>query len=118
MAMAERSTDRSPSISSASTEAERFDDKTEKRALMSSQDEDYKLKTPEELEDMEEDIERAELLAPPPEEKAKAAESSIRSSVIWMVVNTLATIGIVSFSQTNKSQNFYSSIHTTIHTTI
>ncbi|APA07765.1 hypothetical protein sscle_03g025350 [Sclerotinia sclerotiorum 1980 UF-70] len=93
--MAERSTDRSASISSASSEAERFDDKNEKHTLMGSQDGDYKLRTPEELEDMEEDIERAELLAPPPEQKPKAPESSVRSSIIWMVVNTLATIGIV-----------------------
>lgn len=91
--MADRSTDRLASISSASTE-ERFDDKTEKRALMGSQDGDYNLRTPEELE---EDIERADLLAPPPEDKPKAPESSVRSAIIWMVVNTLATIGIVSF---------------------
>lgn len=88
--MAERS-------ASASTE-DRFDDKTEKRALMDAQDGDYNLRTPEELEHMEEDIERADLLAPPPEDKPKAPESSVRSAVIWMVVNTLATIGIVSFS--------------------
>lgn len=99
--MAERSTDRSVSGSSASTDPERFDDKTENPSFMGSHGQDYKLKTPEELEDMEEDIERADLLAPPPEEKTKAPESSVKSAIIWMVVNTLATIGIVSFSSSS-----------------
>ncbi|PBP17425.1 solute carrier family 35 member E3 [Diplocarpon rosae] len=55
-----------------------------------------KLKTPEELETGD-DIERAELL-PAVDEKAASQpkqETSTRQAVTWMVVNTLATIGIV-----------------------
>jgi solute carrier family 35 protein E3 len=93
--MTERAIDREPSISSSVTEAETFDDNEKNR---SSTDGGFvNLKSPEEME-IGDDVERAELLPeehekPPP---AKQPETSMRSSVIWMVVNTLATIGIVS----------------------
>lgn len=92
--MTERATDREPSISSSVTEAEAFD---ENEKSSSSTDGGFvNLKSPEEME-IGDDVERAELLPgdhekPPP---AKQPETSMRSSVIWMVVNTLATIGIV-----------------------
>ena len=93
--MAERATEPEPSISSSVMEAETFDD-NEKSG--SSTDGGFvNLKSPQEME-IGDDVERAELLPgdqekPPP---AKQPETSMRSSVIWMVVNTLATIGIVS----------------------
>lgn len=92
--MTERATDREPSITSSVTEAETFDD-NEKPG--SSTDGAFaNLKSPEEME-IGDDVERAELLPaehekPPP---AKQPETSMRSSIVWMVVNTLATIGIV-----------------------
>lgn len=94
--MAERPRDREPSISSSTTEAEAFDD-NEKNGVVGATDANYaNLKSPDELE-IGDDVERAELLPgedekPPP----KAPENTMRTAGIWMVVNTLATIGIVS----------------------
>ncbi|KAE8444405.1 hypothetical protein EG329_000605 [Mollisiaceae sp. DMI_Dod_QoI] len=92
--MAERPTDREPSISSSVTEAEAFDDN--EKSGSSTEGGFVKLKSPEEME-IGDDVERAELL---PEEhekppQPKQPETSMRSAIIWMVVNTLATIGIV-----------------------
>jgi solute carrier family 35 protein E3 len=95
--MAERSTDRAPSIASSVTEAEAFDD-NEKTALGSTDGSVSNLKSPEEME-IGDDIERAGLLPqeeqekPPPQPAAK--DNSTTTAVVWMVVNTLATIGIV-----------------------
>ena len=97
--MAERSTDRAPSISSSVTEAEAFDD-NEKASTLSSTDGGFtKLRSPEEME-IGDDVERAGLLPAEQQEQEKprpaAQDNSTRTAVIWMVVNTLATIGIVS----------------------
>jgi solute carrier family 35 protein E3 len=94
--MAERSTDREPSISSSTTAAEAYDDNEKNGGVGATEGSYTNLKTPDEL-DIGDDVERAELLPeehekPPP----KAPENTTRSAVIWMVVNTLATIGIVS----------------------
>lgn len=92
--MAERSTERAPSVSSSITEAEAFDD-SEKR---SSTDGSFtKLKSPEELE-IGDDVERTGLLPSeqgPEKPRPVAQDNSTRTALIWMVVNTLATIGIV-----------------------
>lgn len=97
--MAERSTDRPPSISSSITEAETFDD-NEKASSVSTADGGFtKLKSPEEME-IGDDVERAGLLPAEEQEQEKpqppAQDNSTRTALIWMVVNTLATIGIVS----------------------
>ncbi|KAL3425470.1 triose-phosphate transporter [Phlyctema vagabunda] len=90
--MAERASDRAPSVSSSVTEGDAYDEKT---GDLRSEGSFVKLKSPEELE-VGDDIERAELLPQPiQQEKPKSAEGSTQSAVIWMVVNTLATIGIV-----------------------
>lgn len=102
--MAERVVDREPSISSSTTEAEAFDDN--EKSGSSTEGGFVKLKSPEEME-IGDDVERAELL-PGEHEKPpapKAPETSTRSAVIWMVVNTLATIGIVSLAKPSKSAN-------------
>jgi solute carrier family 35, member E3 len=96
--MAERFVDRAPSTSSSVAEAETFDD-NEKHSTMSETDGSFvKLKSPEDLEIGDgDDIERAELLPVEHEKPPQPApEASVRSSFVWMVVNTLATIGIVS----------------------
>jgi solute carrier family 35 protein E3 len=89
---AERSTDRAPSLSSSITEA--FDD--EKNGANGSSDGFVDLKSPDEME-VGDDVERAELL---PAEHEKAPEpkpdNSTKVAAAWMIVNTLATIGIVS----------------------
>ncbi|KAL2075961.1 hypothetical protein VTL71DRAFT_904 [Oculimacula yallundae] len=84
-------TDRTASASSSVTAAEPYDE-NEKMS-------ESRLKTPDEM-DIGDDIERAELLAEHDnsEEKpapAPKADTSTRTAIIWMVVNTLATIGIV-----------------------
>ena len=95
--MADRSTERPASISSSHTETEALDDH-EKNGTASSSDGSYvKLKTPDEM-DIGDDIERAELLPPDqekPEPQPIPPDNSTRTAAIWMIVNTLATIGIV-----------------------
>jgi hypothetical protein len=99
--MADRAGDRALSPSSSLTEADNFDD--EKGANGSSSY--VKVKAPEEME-MGTDIERAELLQPVDQQKsAEPEKSSVRTAVIWMVVNTLATIGIVCRSLTVRDRN-------------
>lgn len=92
---AERSADRAPSVSSSITEAEAFDD--EKNGANGSSDGFTELKSPDEMEAGDgDDVERAELL---PAEHEKAPEpkpdNSTKVAAAWMIVNTLATIGIV-----------------------
>jgi solute carrier family 35 protein E3 len=99
--MGERSTDRAPSISSSITEAEAFDD-NEKAGTVSSTDGGFTtLKSPEEME-IGDDVERAGLLPAEQQEREKpqpvVQDNSTRTAIIWMVVNTLATIGIVGSS--------------------
>jgi solute carrier family 35 protein E3 len=93
--MAEHHSERPSSISSSVTEAEAYD--SEKNARRSSAEASFtNLKTPDELE-IGDDVEREELLPAEHEKPAQPQpDNSMRSAVIWMVVNTLATIGIVS----------------------
>lgn len=94
--MAERSTDRAPSTASSVTEAETYDENEKHGTLSETEGGFVKLKSPEDLE-LGDDDERAEMLPVEHEKPAQPApEASVRSSFIWMVVNTLATIGIVS----------------------
>ncbi|KAG9246134.1 triose-phosphate transporter family-domain-containing protein [Calycina marina] len=83
--------------SSSSAEVESLD---EKHPHKTSHDEDsyLSMKEPDEMDigGLGEDVERIELLPPAtPAEPAPAPHSTTRSSIIWMIVNTLATIGIV-----------------------
>ena len=98
--MVEQSTDRPPSISSSVTEADAFDDNEKNHSLSSSDEGFTKLKSPEEMEIGGDDVERVGLLPAHQEEQEKAQpptqDNSTRTALIWMVVNTLATIGIVS----------------------
>jgi solute carrier family 35 protein E3 len=91
--MAEGSEERPPSISSSLTEADTLED-NERHGTPSPERSFAKLKTPDEL-DIGDDVERAELLPQEGEKPAAAPDNSTRTAVIWMVVNTLATIGIV-----------------------
>lgn len=83
--------DHAPSSSSSITN-ESFDD-SEKHAVDASF---VKVKTPDDVE-LGDEVERVELLPADQEKPAPAKpDNSTRTAVIWMVVNTLATIGIVS----------------------
>jgi hypothetical protein len=88
--------DRTPSVSSSVTEADAFDEDEKTGGTASSDGGFVNLKSPDEMETGD-DVERAELL-PSGQEKAPEAkpETSARTAAAWMVVNTLATIGIVS----------------------
>lgn len=93
--MADRSGDRASSLSS---ETEVFDDNEKQSPAMSLHEGSYvKVKVPEEME-MGDDVERQELLPGAVNAQEKPQEdskTSARAAIIWMVVNTLATIGIV-----------------------
>ena len=78
--------------SRSSSEAERVDD--EKNGGSSPTSSFVKVKAMEEME-MGSDIERAELLPPAIPKVQEPEKGSVRAAVVWMVVNTLATIGIV-----------------------
>jgi len=98
--MAERSADRAPSVSSSVTEAEAYDENEKNGTRNSTEVSFIKLKSPEDLE-IGDEVERAELLPADHEKPPQPThDSSVRSAFVWMVVNTLATIGIVS----SKSQ--------------
>ncbi|KAH8683143.1 solute carrier family 35 member E3 [Tricladium varicosporioides] len=90
--MTERSIDREPSISSSTTEAEAYDENEK----ITHSEGSYAMKNMDEQE-AGDDVERAGLLPPAEHEKPppKEPDNSMRSAIIWMVVNTLATIGIV-----------------------
>jgi solute carrier family 35, member E3 len=94
--MADRAGDRSASISSSITEAEAYDEK-EKSHSPTTESSYVHMKTPEEMDIGDE--ERAVLIPAAVhvlQEKATEPEkTTVRSAVIWMVINTLATIGIV-----------------------
>ncbi|KAG9228188.1 triose-phosphate transporter family-domain-containing protein [Amylocarpus encephaloides] len=94
--MVHRSAEREPSVGSSTMEADRFEENEKNRSDASF----VKLKAGGD-EESGDDVERAELL---PEEHAEKSEpapapvkpdNSTRTAMIWMVVNTLATIGIV-----------------------
>ena len=97
--MAERTADRDPSISSSATEADHFDDKDK---ICSSESLLANLNTSADHESGD-DMERIGLLpTEDQDDQMKPAHSkqgpAKGSAIIWMVVNTLATIGIVSSS--------------------
>ena len=94
--MADHPEDRSVSVGSSVTEAEAYDE-NEKNHSPTTDSSYVHMKTPEEMEIGDE--ERAELIPTAvhvAQEKATEPEkATVRSAVIWMVINTLATIGIV-----------------------
>jgi len=92
--MAERSGERDQSLGRAEN-----DTFNEKRSSRDSSEGSYAVKTPEEME-MGDEVERDRLLQEEETQRAAStpsppAEGTTKSAIIWMVVNTLATIGIV-----------------------
>lgn len=84
--------ERTGSFGSQSTETGAHEE-NEKLRMIDQTDEATRMKSPQELE-MGDEREDAGLL-PQQTEKVEPAKSSFTSSLIWMIVNTLATIGIV-----------------------
>lgn len=94
--MADLPGDRSASVSSSITEAEAYDE-NEKSHSPTADSSYVHMKTPEEMKIGDE--ERAGLIPAAvhvAQEKATEPEkATVRSALIWMAINTLATIGIV-----------------------
>ncbi|RQM06476.1 hypothetical protein DH86_00002330, partial [Scytalidium sp. 3C] len=86
---------RAPPASSSSTDNESYDANEKRGDLSSSESSVERLQTPEELEIEDENASAGLLTGEQQAEKPKPQEQSIRTSFIWMLVNTLATIGIV-----------------------
>jgi solute carrier family 35 protein E3 len=104
--MAEPSTDRPPSVSSSVTEAGTFDDSEKASSLSTAEGRFTKLHAPEDV-GLAEAIERAGLLSEELQEVREKPQSagqgnSTTTAIMWMVVNTLATIGIVSSSTSKR----------------
>ncbi len=87
------SKERAGSFSSSSGDTATHEDDEKLNRIDHTEEGVESLKKPEELEIEEENGEDAGLL--PGETKKAEPKSSFTSSLIWMVVNTLATIGIV-----------------------
>lgn len=91
--------ERAGSIASSHTETGGYDEHNEKMAPLRDDEESLSnLKSPTSVyhdSDHEREGEDEELLPQQPE-KAEPPKGSMSSSIVWMVVNTLATIGIVS----------------------
>lgn len=92
MAAADHRTERAASIASSSTEAGAYDE-NERLAKLDHTEDGMKSKTPEEMEMGDESEDKT--LLPQETEKPQPPKNSFLSALIWMVINTLATIGIV-----------------------
>jgi solute carrier family 35 protein E3 len=91
--------ERAGSITSSHTEAGGYDERNEKMTPLRDDESLTVLKSPTSAyHDSDHEREDEELL-PQPQEKAEPPKSGMASSIVWMVVNTLATIGIVSISR-------------------
>lgn len=93
--------ERAGSVASSHTETGGYDEHNEKMAPLRDDESLTNLKSPTSVyhdSDHEREGEDEELL-PQPQEKAEPPKSGMASSIVWMVVNTLATIGIVSISR-------------------
>lgn len=94
--------DRAGSIASSHTEAgghDEFSDKFNEKSTYIRDDESLSsLKSPTVYQDSnhEEDIHEDDELLPAQPEKPESPKSSSATGIIWIVVNTLATVGIVS----------------------
>lgn len=94
--------ERAGSIASSHTEAGGHEEFSEKHALIRDEDVDSSssaLQSPTVYQDSHHDEEagrEAEDLLPQQSEKPEPPKSSATSGVIWIAVNTLATVGIVS----------------------
>lgn len=90
--------ERAGSIASSHTETGGYDEHNEKMAPLRDDESLTALKSPTSVyHDQDEDqVREDEELLPQTQEKPEPPKGSMASSIVWMVVNTLATIGIVS----------------------
>lgn len=88
--------DRTGSIASSRTEAGGLDEHNEKVAQLHDEEEIPGVNTPTTLFHESDPEREDDELLPPALVKEEPPKGSLRSSIIWMVVNTFATIGIVS----------------------
>lgn len=91
--------ERAGSVASSHTETGGYDENNEKMAGLRDDESLTALKSPTSVyHDSDNEREDEELL-PQPQEKPEPPKGSMASSIVWMVVNTFATIGIVSISR-------------------
>lgn len=91
--------ERAGSIASSHTETGGYDEHNEKMAPLRDDESLTNLKSPTSVYHDDDHEREDEELLPQTEEKAEQPKGSMASSIVWMVVNTLATIGIVSISR-------------------
>lgn len=100
MASEDGRSERAGSIASSNTEAGGHEEFNEKSAFIRDDESMSTLKSPTIYQDSnhEADLEQAEDqgLLPEQEKQPEPPKASARSGLIWIVVNTLATVGIVS----------------------
>lgn len=92
--------DRAGSIASSHTEAGGHEEISEKQAYIRDDESLSTLKSPTLYQDSNHDEDNAredEEMLPQQPEKPEPPKSSATSGIIWIAVNTLATVGIVSF---------------------
>lgn len=91
--------ERAGSIASSHTESGGHDELNEKHALIRDDESSSNLQSPTVYQDSNHDEEaghEVDELLPQQPEKPEPPKSSATSGVIWIAVNTLATVGIVS----------------------
>lgn len=95
----ERKTERAASIASSSTDTATAEEQVALMKLdpLHSDDDDVsRLRSPDELDIHDETDDRAGLLPRENEKPTEEPKSNFKAACIWMIVNTLATVGIVS----------------------
>lgn len=89
--------ERAGSVASSHTESGPHDEMNEKQAFLHD---DESLRSPTLYQDShhdgENDGEDTEMLPQVPEKRPEPPKSSTASGLVWIVINTLATVGIVS----------------------
>lgn len=90
--------DTAGSIASSHTEAGGHEDQNEKHTFARDDESLSALKSPTVYDDNQQDDDREDdgLLPQETEKKPEPPKASATSGIVWIVVNTLATVGIVS----------------------
>lgn len=100
--------ERAGSVASSHTEAGGHEDVTEKHAFVRDDESLSTLKSPTAYQDSlhdEDHLEDEELLPQEMEKKPEPPKASAASGMVWIVVNTLATVGIVGAQKVHSGRS-------------